>query len=49
MFPLDNGTDLVECFLIFLPLANLLSIFDMLSLEMFAVLLVEYAFLLACL
>ncbi len=47
MFTLDNGTDFVECFLIFLLLGNLLSIFEIISLKSFAMLLVEYAFLLA--
>jgi hypothetical protein len=47
MFPLDNGTDFVECFLIFLLLGDLLLIFKMISLETFAMFLVEYAFLLA--
>ncbi len=47
MFLLNNITDLVECFLIFLLLGDLLSIFEMLSLETFAVFLVEYAFFLA--
>jgi hypothetical protein len=49
MFPLDNGADLIECFLIFLLLGNLLSIFEMLSLKTFAMFLIEYASLLACL
>ncbi len=47
MFPLDYGADLVECFFIVLFLSNLLSIFEMLPLEAFAVFQVEYEFLLA--
>jgi hypothetical protein len=47
MFLLDNGADLVECFLIILLLGDLLSIFEMLFLETFAMFLIEYAFLLA--
>ncbi len=47
MFLLDYGADLVECFFIVLFLSNLLSIFEMLPLEAFAVFLVEYEFLLA--
>jgi hypothetical protein len=47
MFPLDYGAGLVECFFIVLFLSNLLSIFEMLPLEVFAVFLVEYEFLLA--
>jgi hypothetical protein len=49
MFLLDYGADLVECFFIVLFLSDLLSILEMLSLEAFAVFLVEYEFLLACL
>jgi hypothetical protein len=44
LFLLDNGTDLVECFCIFLLLGNLLLIFKMLSSELPAMFLVEYAF-----
>ncbi len=49
MFLLDYGVDLVECFFIVLFLSDLLSIFKMLLSEAFAVFLVEYEFLLACL
>jgi hypothetical protein len=48
MFMLDNGADLIECFLIILLLSNSCSIFEMLPLETFTVFLVEYALLLAC-
>ncbi len=47
MFPLDCGTDLVECFFTILFLSDLHSIFEMLPSEAFAVFLVEYEFLLA--
>ncbi len=47
MFPLDNGADLVECFLIILFLSNSLLIFEMPPLEMFTMFLVECALLLA--
>ncbi len=47
LFSLDNGPDLVECFLIFLLLGNLLLIFKMLSFELPAMFLVEHAFFLA--
>jgi hypothetical protein len=47
MFLLDNGADLVECFLIILLLSDSLLIFEMLPLETFTVFLVGYALLLA--
>ncbi len=47
MFLLDYGTDLVECFFIVLIFSDLLSIFEMLPSEAFAVFLVESEFLLA--
>jgi hypothetical protein len=47
MFLLDYGADLGECFFMVLSLSDLLSIFEMLPLEAFAVFLVEYEFLLA--
>ena len=47
LFPLDDGADFVECFLVFLLLGDLLPDFKMLPPELFSVFLIKYAVFLA--